>query len=213
MKTRSFSPIDQLLVTASHALETLFTEPVAQRPYPGRSNDSETLTDSERSQAARYMRINHVGEICAQALYESQALTASSPDTVLQMQKSSREEQDHLAWCEQRIKELGGRKSILNPIWYGGAFAIGAVAGLAGDKWSLGFVAETEHQVVAHLEDHLGRLPEHDSRSKEVICQMQIDENAHKETAVENGAASLPKPVTSMMKLASKVMTKTAYWI
>ena len=159
------------------------------------------------------MRINHVGEICAQALYQSQALTSRSPEIRKKMKQASEEEIDHLAWCEQRLGELGGRKSYLNPIWYAGSFAIGTAAGLAGDKWNLGFVAETEKQVVEHLDGHLGKLPKSDVRSREVVSQMKEDEAKHAEEAVDAGAAELPPPVRSLMKIASGIMTRTAYWI
>ena len=159
------------------------------------------------------MRVNHVGEICAQALYQSQALTAKDPSLRAKMQSAADEEVDHLAWCEQRLEELGSRKSILNPVWYAGSFAIGAAAGIAGDKWNLGFVAETERQVVEHLESHLTVLPEQDRRSREVVEQMKQDEAEHARMAVGAGAAALPAPVKSLMKLASRVMTRTAYWL
>ena len=159
------------------------------------------------------MRVNHVGEICAQALYHSQALTARDPRIRERMQRAAAEENDHLAWCEQRIRELGARQSLLNPLWRIGAFTIGTTAGLAGDKWNLGFVAETERQVVAHLEDHLGKLPENDTRSREVVAQMKEDEHRHAQAAITAGAAELPPPVKGLMRLASKVMTSTAHWV
>ena len=210
---RHLSTTDRLLVTASNALETLFAKPNARRPYPAAQTEDDQLTDEEKERSARYMRVNHVGEICAQALYQSAALTARSQETIDQMREASNEEEDHLAWCEQRISDLGGRKSLLNPLWYAGSFAIGSAAGLAGDKWSLGFVAETEHQVVSHLQDHLGKLPENDLASKQVVTQMQIDEQMHKDAAIAQGASDLPKPVKSMMAIAAKIMTRTAHWI
>ena len=159
------------------------------------------------------MRVNHVGEICAQALYQSQALTAANPAVREKMRQASLEERDHLAWCETRLDELGGRPSRLNPLWYAGSFAIGAAAGLAGDKWNLGFVAETETQVAAHLAGHLDRLPAADRRSREIVAQMQADEARHADEAVAAGAAPLPAPVKRLMQFAAGVMTRTAYWI
>ena len=185
----------------------------APRPFPARSRDNDALSDEQRRRSGRYMRVNHVGEICAQALYHSQAMTARDARVRERMQRAAAEENDHLAWCEQRIEELGARQSLLNPLWRAGAFAIGGAAGLAGDKWNLGFVAETERQVVAHLEGHLGKLPENDARSREVVAQMKEDERRHAEAAVEAGAAELPPPVRGLMQLASRVMTSTAHWI
>ena len=210
---RQYTPVDELIMGLSHSLDTLFGKPVSSRPYPGVSADSAQLTESGKQQSARYMRVNHVGEVCAQALYQSQALTARNRTVSAQMQQAAAEEVDHLSWCEQRIGELGGRKSLLNPLWYSGAFAIGVVAGVAGDRWNLGFVAETERQVVDHLEQHLGKLPESDLRSREIVSQMQQDENNHAEQAVAAGAAELPPVARLIMKCASKVMTTTAHWI
>ncbi len=213
---RQYTQTDECIMRLSRALDnsfsTLFTKPLSNRPYPGQSEVPD-LSKREQQQSSRYMRVNHVGEICAQALYQSQALTAQQPTTRTQMQNAAAEEIDHLAWCEQRIAELGGRKSLFNPFWYAGAFIIGSVAGIAGDKWNLGLVAETERQVVKHLEDHLGRLPDNDLRSKEVVAQMQQDENQHAEQAVAAGATELPPAVKQLMKFAAKVMTKTAYWV
>ena len=157
------------------------------------------------------MRVNHAGEVCAQALYQGQALTARRKETRDQMKQASDEENDHLAWCRQRLKELGGHTSLLNPLWYTGSFAIGAVSGLIGDKWSLGFLAETEHQVVNHLERHLQKLPPDDSKSRLILEQMKLDEAQHETSAHNAGAADLPEPVKKLMELASIVMTTTAY--
>ncbi len=213
---RQYTPTDEHIIRLSEALDktcrTLFAKPMAQRSYPGQSADDH-LSAQHRQQSSRYMRVNHVGEICAQALYQSQALSAQNPTIKTQMQSAADEETDHLAWCEQRIAELDGRKSWLNPFWYAGAFAIGSIAGIAGDKWNLGLVAETERQVVQHLETHLGKLPESDLRSREVVEQMQQDESRHAEHAVTAGAAELPPAVKRLMQLAAKVMTKTAYWV
>jgi ubiquinone biosynthesis monooxygenase Coq7 len=209
---RQYSPADQIVLGINGALQTLFASPKAARPYPGSQSEPD-LTDQERRKSAGYMRVNHVGEICAQALYHSQALTATNPNVKEQMKSAAAEETDHLAWCEQRLGELDSHKSLLNPLWYGGAFAIGVAAGLAGDQWNLGFVAETERQVVQHLESHLAALPEQDLRSREVVAQMQQDEAAHAVMAVKAGAENLPGPVKGLMKLASGAMTRIAYWI
>lgn len=214
---RDYSRTDHALIGISRVIGTIgdavprATE--AARAFPAGSMDDDALSDAERRCSGRYMRVNHVGEICAQALYHSQAMTARDGRVGERMRRAAAEENDHLAWCEQRIEELGARQSLLNPLWRIGAFAIGATAGIAGDKWNLGFVAETERQVVAHLEDHLGKLPHNDARSRAVVAQMKIDERAHAEAAVEAGAAELPPPVKGLMQLASKVMTTTAYWI
>jgi Ubiquinone biosynthesis protein COQ7 len=159
------------------------------------------------------MRVNHAGEICAQALYHGQAAVARNRDIQDSMERSAEEEYDHLAWCEKRLAELGERTSLLNPAWYGGSFSIGVLAGLAGDKWNLGFVAETERQVVKHLENHLRRLPARDDRSRAILIQMKEDEGHHGTIALEAGAAALPPPIQGLMKLASQIMTHTAYWL
>jgi ubiquinone biosynthesis monooxygenase Coq7 len=159
------------------------------------------------------MRINHSGEVAAQALYAGQALTAQGAATQASMAEAAQEETDHLAWCAERLAELGGRKSILNPLWYAGSFAIGALAGLAGDKTSLGFVAETERQVGAHLAAHLSELPEGDARTRSILEQMGADEARHGQNATKAGANELPPPIRALMQLTSKVMTRTAYWL
>jgi ubiquinone biosynthesis monooxygenase Coq7 len=210
---RHYTRTDHLIMGISRTLDTLFVKPVPRRNYPAKSADAQDMSDQDKLESGRYMRVNHVGEICAQALYQSQALTARDKSVSEQMKQAAQEEIDHLSWCEQRIEELGGRKSLLNPIWYTGSFAIGTLAGITGDKWNLGFVAETERQVVHHLEEHLGKLPENDLRSKEVVEKMQQDESRHAEQAVTAGAAELPAPAKLLMKCASKIMTKTAYWI
>lgn len=212
---RNHRPIDPILTGISRMLETFAAPARAARPFPADADnrDDESLSEAERRRAGRYMRVNHVGEICAQALYLSQAMTARDPQVRAHMRQAAMEENDHLAWCEQRLAELGARKSLLNPLWRIGAFTIGGVAGIAGDRWNLGFLAETERQVVAHLEGHLGKLPKNDARSREVVAQMKQDEGQHAEAAVEAGAAELPQPVKGLMKLASQAMTSTAYWI
>ncbi len=159
------------------------------------------------------MRVNHTGEICAQALYAAQALTARDPEVQERMQQAADEENDHLNWCELRLAELNGRTSYLNPLWYLGSFAIGAAAGAVGDKWNLGFVVETEDQVVVHLSDHLGRLAAGDRRTRAILAQMQSDEEKHARMARDAGAAELPLPVKTLMRLQSKVMTTVAYWV
>ena len=211
---RNYTLVDRFIIAASRVVDSVrddANDAATGRAYPGRSGDS--LGGRERRVAGRFMRVNHVGEVCAQALYRSQALTARDSAVRSEMRQAAAEERDHLAWCARRIDELGARQSLLNPLWRAGAFTIGGVAGLAGDKWNLGFVAETERQVVAHLESHLGKLPPADARSREVVAQMKADEARHAEAAVHAGAAELPPPVKGAMKLAAKVMTTTAYWI
>jgi ubiquinone biosynthesis monooxygenase Coq7 len=206
-----------MLIAADNALRTVFAPAHAARPAPHPDREpldaSAALQPDEQTLAARLMRINHVGEICAQALYQGQALTARGEHVRAAMEHAAREEQDHLAWCEARITELGGRKSFLNPLWYGGSFALGAASGLLGDKWNLAFLAETERQVEGHLKDHLERLPSGDERSRAVLEQMQRDEAQHAATAVSLGAAEMPSAASKLMRLASRVMTSTAYWV
>ncbi len=201
--------LDQLITTFDLGLRTIFASPHAARPYPGVGVEAE-MSEAERARAAALMRVNHVGEVCAQALYAGQALTAKNENVRGELGRAAREETDHLAWCEQRINELGGRKSLLNPLWFGGAFGMGVVAGLLGDKWSLGFLAETERQVEAHLDGHLQQLPEADAKSRAVVEQMKIDEAQHAQTAVNHGGAPLPLPVKQAMRFAANVMRKTA---
>lgn len=209
--------IDRLIIEFDRGLRTLLAESYSARPHPAPVKDGNQadaqLEDHEKRHAAALMRVNHSGEICAQALYNGQSLTARNPATVDALRQASKEETEHLAWCEKRINELGGRKSQLNPLWYGGSFALGAVAGALGDKWNLGFLAETERQVGKHLEAHLSQLPEHDAKSRAILEQMQADEAKHAATAVQHGAAELPEPVKSAMKLVSKVMTSTSYYL
>ncbi len=211
------SLLDSVLIAADNALRTVFAPAHAARPAPQPDREpldaSAALQPDEQTLAARLMRINHVGEICAQALYQGQALTARGERVRAAMEHAVREEQDHLAWCEARITELGGRKSFLNPLWYGGSFALGAASGLLGDKWNLAFLAETERQVEGHLKDHLERLPSGDERSRAVLEQMQRDEAQHAATAVSLGAAEMPSAASKLMRLASRVMTSTAYWV
>jgi ubiquinone biosynthesis monooxygenase Coq7 len=205
--------MDQLLTTADSALRTLFAKHHASRPYPGQV-DSLELTPAERQHAAGLMRVNHVGEVCAQALYTAQAHATRQPGLRQHFNQASSDETDHLAWTEQRLTELGGRPSLLNPLWYAGAFAIGWAAGkVGGDRISLGFVVETERQVEAHLQGHLDRLPAQDLASRAIVRQMKADEAQHAVDAEKAGAAALPSPVQGLMRMAAKVMTTVAYRI
>ncbi len=207
-----FMNTDALILAADSALRTLWAEPRASRPTPMAPAAELELTDTERREAAALMRVNHVGEVCAQALYTGQALASQDPALRAQLAEASREETDHLAWTQQRLKDLKDRPSLLNPLWYAGAFAIGYAAGkLGGDKVSLGFVVETERQVEAHLQSHMDRLPAADSASRAIVAQMKADEMAHAQMAMKAGAVELPRPVKSLMQLASKVMTTVAH--
>jgi len=206
--------IDRFIIEFDTALRSVVGGAHAHRPTPGSDIQSTTLLDvKEREHAAGLMRVNHVGEVCAQALYQSQKLVARNPEIRQMLDHSGQEEMDHLAWCETRLQELGSHTSYLNPIWYAGSFAIGLAAGLAGDKWSLGFVAETEKQVENHLESHLQKLPVEDERSRAIVDQMRIDEIEHGQAAISAGGAALPEPIQKLMQAMSKVMTSTAYKI
>jgi 3-demethoxyubiquinol 3-hydroxylase len=214
MTTRSYSPIDRLIMGADGALRTVFGRPpTTERPNPAGRLPESDLSPSERRHVARLMRVNHTGEVCAQALYQGQALTARLPETRKRMERSALEENDHLAWCESRLHDLDDRKSLLNPIFYAGSFAMGAAAGLAGDRWSLGFVVETERQVEDHLDDHLAQIPERDQRTRAVLEQMKADEIRHAQLAKSAGAADLPAPVRLAMRVTSRAMTGTVYWL
>lgn len=214
MNSRAYSPIDSLLINLDQAVRTVFGRPqVTERPNPAKGLEESDLSDRERDHVARLMRINHTGEVCAQALYQGQALTAKLPEVRGKLERAAQEENDHLDWCESRIQELGNRKSLLNPLFYAGSFAIGALAGAAGDKWSLGFVVETERQVESHLDGHLQQVPEHDGKSRAILEQMKEDEIGHAELAQAAGGAELPGPIKMAMKLTSKVMTKSVYWV
>ena len=206
--------IDHFIVEFDTILRSVIGGAHAHRPTPGSDAQPSSFLDAkEREHAAGLMRVNHVGEVCAQALYQSQKLVARDPDIQRMLAHSAEEEMDHLAWCETRLQELGSHTSYLNPIWYAGSFAIGLAAGLAGDKWSLGFVAETEKQVENHLESHLEKLPAEDQRSRAIVSQMRIDEIEHGQAATTAGGAILPELMQKLMKLMSKVMTTTAYKI
>jgi ubiquinone biosynthesis monooxygenase Coq7 len=214
MSERHYTAFDQVLVNFDQAVRTLFGRPkVTERRNPAELHTDVDLNDDERRHIGRLMRVNHTGEVCAQALYQGQALTARNASVREGLERSAREENDHLAWCEQRIDELGGRKSLLNPLWYAGSFAMGAAAGIAGDKWSLGFVVETERQVENHLEDHIAQVPADDQRTRAILEQMQADEAHHAEVAGAAGGAELPQPVKLAMKAVSKVMTRGVYWV
>jgi ubiquinone biosynthesis monooxygenase Coq7 len=213
MTTRQYTPVDHLLINLQQAVTTVFGTPAQRRANPGDDTEDAELSHGERSVAAGCMRVNHAGEVCAQALYQGQAMTARLDEVRGAMEQAAEEENDHLAWCQQRLSELGSHTSYLNPLWYGGSFLIGAAAGAVGDKWSLGFVAETERQVVRHLDGHLQRLPQHDQKSRAILEQMKIDEAKHATTALEAGGAELPPPVKRLMRLTSKVMTSIAFRI
>lgn len=203
--------IDQLIVEFDKAVRTVFAQAPTARAVPGAAQPEADLSEAERAHAAALMRVNHCGEICAQALYQGQALTSHDPAIRTALEQAAWEETEHLAWTERRIAELGGRKSLLNPLLYAGALAMGVAAGKFGDAWSLGFLAETERQVESHLESHKVRLPENDLRSWEILEQMRQDEVSHGQTAVRLGAHELPAPVKQLMRLASKLMTEAAY--
>jgi ubiquinone biosynthesis monooxygenase Coq7 len=214
MIKKDFNPADRLIIGFDQTLRTLFGRPqVTERKDPAENYPEAQLSEHERDVTGRLMRINHTGEVCAQALYQGQALTAKLPEVRHSMERAAQEENDHLAWCESRLDALENRKSLLNPFWYAGSFLIGAAAGLAGDKWSLGFVAETEHQVENHLENHLQRLPSQDQKSRAVLEQMKEDEIHHATVALEAGGVELPGPVKLAMKLTSKLMTKSVYYL
>ena len=212
MNPRSYSLLDRCLSEIDTALRTLAAEPVASRPRPDAQLDAETDTldavASERS--ARLMRVNHAGEVAAQALYRGQALVARDPEVRERLLQAADEELDHLAWCGSRIRELGDRTSLLSPVWFAGSFVIGAAAGLSGDRTSLGFLAETEQQVEQHIDRHLDELPANDRRSRAILEQMRADEQAHRRSAMNMGGRPLPSPAAAAMRLISRVMTTTA---
>lgn len=206
--------LNDLILSLDSALRTLSAEPRASRPTPRADASENELTESERQEASALMRVNHVGEVCAQALYNGQILACKSPALRAQLAEASREETDHLAWTQQRLDELKGRPSLLNPLWYAGSFVLGYAAGkLGGDKLSLGFVVETERQVEAHLQSHLERLPLADNASRAIVAQMKADEIAHAQMAMKAGAAELPGPLKSVMRAAAQVMTTVAHRI
>lgn len=204
---------DAFILQFDRALRTVFAPAVSRRPHPDNGLPEGELSESERRHVAGLMRVNHSGEVCAQALYQGQALTARNPEAARALMQASDEETEHLAWCERRLTELGSHKSYLNPLWYTGSFAIGVLAGALGDRWNLGFLAETERQVEGHLDGHLQRLPEQDAKSRAIVEQMKADEIRHAEMAIAHGGAELPLPVKVAMQLSSKVMTRVAYWV
>ncbi len=210
--TRSYTPIDRLIISIDGALRMATGHAAeAQRESPATAIPEVMMDEKNRKHAAGLMRINHAGEICAQALYAGQAATARNPDVQADMQQAANEEIDHLGWCRDRLDELDAKPSRLDPLWYAGSFAIGAIAGLAGDGWSLGFLKETENQVEAHLEGHIDKLPPEDARSRAILDQMKIDEAKHAQMAEDLGAYELPEPVRGLMKLTASAMKAVAY--
>jgi len=210
---RHLSGVDQLLSTLDTAMRTLACQAKSSRPYPADVTSASVLSGEQKRLSAALMRVNHVGEVCAQALYASQALGTTTTEVKTQLDHAAREETDHLAWTERRLKELGGHTSWLNPVWFAGAFAMGLVAARVSDGISLGFVVETERQVEQHLRSHLSRLPEQDHASRAIVEQMAVDEVAHGAAAQAAGAQPLPAPVRGLMRVAAKVMTTTAHYI
>jgi len=210
----SQDPIDGFIIEFDRALRSIVGATPMRRSVPESSTMNESkLSAEEKKHAAGLMRVNHVGEVCAQALYQSQKLHAKSDDLKNKLEHAAIEEEDHLAWCERRLEELDSRPSLLNPVWYAGSFVLGSIAGLAGDKISLGFVAETEKQVEHHLDEHLKELPSNDHRSRAIVAQMRADEIAHGQMAIQEGGVELPSAVQQVMKTMAKVMTVTAYRI
>ncbi len=211
---RHYTLFDELITHVDTALRTVAGKPmVTDREYPADEIEECELNDSQRQHVARLMRINHAGEVSAQALYQGQSITARNIEVKEKLQQAAQEENDHLVWTENRLRELGDHTSYLNPVWYAGSLAIGALAGAAGDKWNLGFLAETEHQVVRHLDEHLAKLPAEDKRSRAILQQMKTDEARHATTALDNGGADLPAPVKTIMSAVSNIMTRTTYWL
>ena len=211
---RQYSIFDQFLIQVDTALKTIAGKPATtSRSYPAQDIDECELTDSERKHITGLMRVNHAGEVSAQALYQGQSITSRNADIREKLAQAATEENDHLVWTENRLNELGGRTSLLKPIWYAGSFTLGAIAGAIGDKWNLGFLAETEKQVAKHLDEHLDEIPSADKRTRAVLQQMKIDETKHATTAIESGGRELPIVVKKAMTLMSKVMTRTAYYL
>lgn len=211
---RDYTPLDQLLMRLHQALSGVAPPPVENtRPNPATGVAAPELDDAARRHAAGLMRVNHAGEVAAQALYQGHALVARSPEVREHMLEAAAEERSHLAWCEERLRELGEAPSRLDPLWYAGSFAMGALAGLAGDRWSLGFVEETERQVSEHLSGHLDQLPDEDARSRAIIEAMRADEERHGAEAVAAGAQPLPGPVRELMRAVARLMTRSAYWV
>ena len=205
--------LDNFIENIDIALRTLFAPAQSVRPHPDKGLAENELTEKEKKHALGLMRVNHCGEVCAQALYQGQALTVRNKANQDAFKKAAAEEVEHLAWTEKRVKALGGRTSALNPLWYTGSLMIGIGAGIMGDKWNLGFLEETEHQVGKHLDSHLTLLPPQDSKSRAIVAQMKIDEAQHEQMAQASGAAKLPVPIKLWMKLNGKIMTNISYWI
>ncbi len=207
------SLLDTCITEFDRGLRTLFAKPSSVREHPDQAIPEADLSPAEKKHAASLMRVNHTGEVCAQALYSGQGLTSRDASVTAALRQAAYEETEHLAWCESRIEALGGHTSVLNPVFYAGSFSIGVVAGALGDQWNLGFLAETEKQVEAHLAKHLEALPEQDQKSKKVVAQMQLDESEHAKLAWDHGAAPLPAPVKVLMTGVSKLMTKATYYV
>ncbi len=208
-----FTHIDQLIIEFDKALRTLAARPKSGRPTPGAALAELPLSDAERRHAAALMRVNHCGEVCAQALYQGQALSCNEPAVTQALARAAREETEHLAWTAGRVAELGGRLSRLNPLWYAGSLALGYAAGRFGTRWNLGFLAETERQVEAHLQGHLERLAPRDAKTRAIVEQMKHDESAHARSAYELGAAELPEPVKRAMRSCARIMTQVSFWV
>lgn len=205
--------LDTLIIEFDTGLRTLLANPRSLRAHPDADIVETDLSEGEKNQASALMRVNHTGEVCAQALYSGQALTAHRPETTIALKQAAIEETEHLAWCESRITELGGRTSLLNPLFYAGSFTMGVIAGALGDKWNLGFLAETEKQVGEHLANHLEKLPQSDQKSRKIIEQIQLDEAKHASEAKQHGAAELPAPAKFLMRKVSKLMTTSSYYL
>lgn len=205
--------LDRMITLFDRSLRILAAPPHARRPSPAGRAAPDALDASESRHAAGLMRVNHAGEVCAQALYQGQALFARDAAARAALERAAEEEWDHLAWCAERLRELGQAPSHLDPLWYGGSLALGALAALAGDRWSLGFVVETERQVERHLDSHLERLPVQDARSRAIVAQMRDEEAAHADMALAQGGTRLPRPVRGLMRMTARLMTASAYWI
>jgi ubiquinone biosynthesis monooxygenase Coq7 len=208
-----YTTLDKFIIGFDKALHTLAAPQKSARPFPGRELAEAELSEDEKRHAAALMRVNHCGEVCAQALYQGQALSCDEPAVTQALQQAAREETEHLAWTEQRVSELGGRLSLLNPLWYAGSLALGYAAGRFGTRWNLGFLAETERQVEAHLEGHLERLAPQDAKTRAIVEQMKRDESVHARTAYDLGGAELPEPVKRAMRLSARLMTGASYWV
>jgi len=208
-----FTSFDKLIIEFDKVLRTLAATPATARPTPGSALADAQLSDPEKRHAAALMRVNHCGEVCAQALYQGQALSCDDGMVTQALEGAAREETEHLAWTAQRVAELGGRLSLLNPLWYAGSLALGYAAGRFGTRWNLGFLAETERQVEVHLQGHLERLAPQDAKTRAIVEQMKRDESTHARTAYALGASELPEPVKRAMRLSARIMTQASYWV